>query len=90
MKATSFIQKQKKKIITAIAALNVAALSVNHVFAAPPGGVDTGAYSGLIDIVFWVATIAIAAGGGTGSGAPRFPPPRRRGPKPWGRGVSSG
>ena len=36
MKATSFIQKQKKKIITAIAALNVAALSVNHVFAAPP------------------------------------------------------
>ena len=64
MKATSFIQKQKKKIITAIAALNVAALSVNHVFAAPPGGVDTGAYNGLLDIVFWVATIAIAAGGG--------------------------
>lgn len=64
MKATNFIQKQKKKVITAVTALNVAALSVTHAFAAPPTGVDTTAYSGLIDIVFWVATIAIAAGGG--------------------------
>ena len=64
MKATNFIQKQKKKVITAVTALNVAALSVTQAFAAAPTGVDTGAYSGLIDIVFWVATIAIAAGGG--------------------------
>ncbi len=64
MKATNFIQKQKKKVITAVTALNVAALSVTQAFAAPPTGVDTTAYSGLIDIVFWVATIAIAAGGG--------------------------
>ena len=40
MKATSFIQKQKKKIITAIAALNVAALSVNHVLPLPPAAVS--------------------------------------------------
>ena len=63
MKATSFIQKQKKKIITAVAALNVAALSVISAGAVPTG-VDTGSYSSLVDIVFWVATIAIAAGGG--------------------------
>lgn len=63
MKATNFIQKQKKKIITAVAALNVAALSVISA-GAVPAGVDTGSYSSLVDIVFWVATIAIAAGGG--------------------------
>ncbi|SCX31438.1 hypothetical protein SAMN02910436_02700 [Ruminococcaceae bacterium P7] len=63
MKATNFIQKQKKKIITAVAALNVAALSVISA-GAVPDGVDTGSYSSLVDIVFWVATIAIAAGGG--------------------------
>lgn len=64
MKATKFIQRQKKRIIAAVTALNVAALSVTNTFAAAPTGVDTGSYSSLVDIVFWVATIAIAAGGG--------------------------
>lgn len=53
----------KKRVVVACAALNVTALSMSHVFAAPDG-VDTAAYSGMVDIVFWVATIAIAAGGG--------------------------
>lgn len=64
MKAKSFIQKQKKKITAAITALNVTALSMTNVFAAPPRGVDTTAYNGLVDIIFWVAVIAIAAAGG--------------------------
>lgn len=64
MKAKTFLQKQKKRVVASCAALNVAALSMTHAFAAPPSGVDTTAYSGLVDIVFWVATIAIAAGGG--------------------------
>lgn len=63
MKMKGFIQNNKKKIITATTALDVIAFSVSRVFAAP-AGVDTAAYSGMVDIVFWVATIAIAAGGG--------------------------
>ena len=63
MKRTGFFVKHRKKIISSITALNVAALSVSRVFAVP-SGVDTSSYSGMVDIVFWVATIAIAAGGG--------------------------
>lgn len=63
MKVKRIIIKQRKKIVAACAALNVAALSMSNVLAAP-NGVDTAAYSGMVDIVFWVATIAIAAGGG--------------------------
>ena len=63
MKRTGFIVKHRKKIISSITALNVAALSVSRVFAVP-SGVDTSSYSGMVDIVFWVATIAIAAGSG--------------------------
>lgn len=37
--------------------------SVN-VYAAAPAGVDTSKMDGLIDIVFWIARIAIAAVGG--------------------------
>lgn len=64
MKAKKFIQKQRKRIVAVCAALNVAAMSMSSVFAVPPSGVDTSSYSGLVDIVFWVATIAIAAAGG--------------------------
>ena len=64
MKVTKFVQKQKKKIVTAIAAANVAAMSVNNVFAAPPAGVDPTQYNTLVNLVFWVAVIAIAAAGG--------------------------
>ena len=62
MKRTGFIVKHRKKIISSITALNVAALSVSRVFAVP-SGVATSSYSGMVDIVFWVATIAFAAGG---------------------------
>ncbi|MDO4831548.1 MAG: hypothetical protein Q4A46_08755 [Clostridia bacterium] len=48
-------------IITSVLVLT--ALSTNT-FLAAPSGVDTASYSGLVDIVFWVATIAIAAAGG--------------------------
>lgn len=67
MKAKKFIQKQKKIIVAACAALNVASLSMSSAFAAPPPGVDTTSYQGLVDIVFWVVTIAIAAAGGISS-----------------------
>lgn len=63
MKAKKFLQKQKKRIVAMCAALNVMSLSMIHVFAAP-AGVDTQSYKSLVDIVFWVATIAIAAAGG--------------------------
>ncbi|MBQ5686526.1 MAG: type IV secretory system conjugative DNA transfer family protein [Ruminococcus sp.] len=61
---TGFIVKHRKKLISFITALNVISLSVSPAFAAAPSGVDTSSYSGMVDIVFWVATIAIAAGGG--------------------------
>ena len=63
MKAKRIFGKQKKRIAAFITALNVTALSMLRVFAAP-SGVDTSSYTGMVDIVFWVATIAIAAGGG--------------------------
>lgn len=62
-KVKTFIQNQKKKIVTGIIALDLVAASIANVYAVP-SGVDSAAYSGLVDIVFWVATIAIAAGGG--------------------------
>ncbi len=64
MKAKKFLQKQKKRIVAVCTAINVASLSMTNVFAAAPQGVDTQAYSGLLNIVFWVATIAVAAAGG--------------------------
>ena len=64
MRAIKLINRQKKSIVAVCAAMNVAALSATNVFAAAPAGVDSGSYQGLVDIVFWVATIAIAAGGG--------------------------
>ncbi len=63
MKIIGFILKQRKKIISATTALNILGLSVSRVFAVP-SGVDSSSYSSMVDIVFWVATIAIAAGGG--------------------------
>ena len=59
--------KKKKAtniICTISTCLIMAALSANSFQAAAPSGVDNAAYNGLIDIVFWVATIAIAAAGG--------------------------
>lgn len=63
MKRKGNIRKHNKIISAAIVILNVVAFSMTRVFAVP-SGVDTSSYSGMVDIVFWVATIAIAAGGG--------------------------
>lgn len=66
-KETKTIKKRTHKkasiISTASAILCLAAMSMTT-SAAVPNGVDTTSYSGLVDIVFWVATIAIAAAGG--------------------------
>ncbi len=62
-KIVRIVHRGKKKIVAAVAVLNVISASMVSAFAAP-SGVDTASYSGLVDIVFWVATIAIAAGGG--------------------------
>lgn len=62
-KIVRIVHRGKKKIVATVAVLNVISASVVSAFAAP-SGVDTASYSGLVDIVFWVATIAIAAGGG--------------------------
>jgi len=64
MKAKKILSNHRKRIVAACAVLNVTAMSVLHPYAAAPSGVDTASYQGLIDIVFWVATIAIAAAGG--------------------------
>lgn len=62
MKA-KFLRKHKKAIMTAYVALMIASMSMTSVFAAPDG-VDTGSYDTLVNIVFWIARIAIAAAGG--------------------------
>ena len=62
-KIVRIVHRGKKKIVAVVAVLNVISASMVSAFAAP-SGVDTASYSGLVDIVFWVATIAIAAGGG--------------------------
>lgn len=56
--------KRASIVSTLSASLCLAAMSVSSSAAAAPSGVDTTSYSGLVDIVFWVATIAIAAAGG--------------------------
>lgn len=61
---TSTKRKLVKKVAAAEAAVTTAALSVQSAFAAPPSGVDTTAYNGVLDIVFWVVLIAVAAAGG--------------------------
>lgn len=40
------------------------AVSMSNVYAAAPAGVDSSSYNALLDIIFWVAGIAVAAAGG--------------------------
>ncbi|MCH5296043.1 MAG: hypothetical protein J1E85_00065 [Ruminococcus sp.] len=40
------------------------AMTMQSYSAAPPTGVDSSSYSSLVDIVFWIAGIAVAAAGG--------------------------
>lgn len=53
-----------KKASTVSLVLSMLAVSMSNVYAAPPAGVDSSSYSALVDIVFWVAGIAVAAAGG--------------------------
>ncbi len=53
-----------KKASTVSLVLSMLAVSMLNVYAAPPTGVDSKSYSGLVDIVFWIAGIAVAAAGG--------------------------
>lgn len=53
-----------KKTSTVSLILTMLAVSMSSVYAAPPSGVNSTAYSALVDIVFWVAGIAVAAAGG--------------------------
>ena len=55
--------KNKRKITVISTVLSMLALSMNTVFAAPPTGVDPSSYNSLLDIIFWVAGIAVAAAG---------------------------
>lgn len=60
----SLTEKLSKTAVRVSVILNTIAISVISASAAAPKGVDTTEYSKLVDIVFWVATIAIAAAGG--------------------------
>lgn len=57
-------KKLKKGAIIALVTLNTLGVSVSSASAAPPAGVDTTSYNSLVDIIFWVAGIAVAAAGG--------------------------
>lgn len=60
-------KKNKKslanKLTSLTTVLSVMAMSMLNTYAAPPTGVDSSSYSALVDIVFWVAGIAVAAAG---------------------------
>ncbi len=60
----SLPEKLSKTAVRVSVILNTIAISVISASAEAPEGVDTTEYSKLVDIVFWVATIAIAAAGG--------------------------
>lgn len=54
--------KIKKRILTVIIALEMIFSSLITVYAAP-SGVDSSSYNALVEIIFWVAGIAVAAAG---------------------------
>lgn len=60
----SLPEKLSKTAVRISVIMNTIALSVISASAEAPEGVDTTEYSMLVDIVFWVATVAIAAAGG--------------------------
>lgn len=62
MKIKNVRKKIKKAIITSSATLNTIALSLVTANAAPEG-VDLTSYNAIIDIVFWIVGIGIAATG---------------------------
>jgi hypothetical protein len=58
-------QKRFGKKLTAISSiLCTLAISMQTYGAAAPSGVDSSSYNSLVDIVFWIAGIAVAAAGG--------------------------
>lgn len=60
----SLPEKLSKTAVRVSVILNTIAISVISASADAPEGVNTTEYSKLVDIVFWIATIAIAAAGG--------------------------
>lgn len=62
MKIKNVRKKIKKAIITSSATLNTIALSLVTANAAPEG-VDMTSYNSIIDIVFWIVSIAVGAAG---------------------------
>ena len=60
----SLPEKLSKTAVRVSVILNTIAISVISASAEAPEGVNTEEYSKLVDIVFWVATVAIAAAGG--------------------------
>lgn len=60
----SLPEKLSKTAVRVSVIMNTIALSVISASADAPEGVNTTEYSKLVDIVFWIATIAIAAAGG--------------------------
>lgn len=60
----SLPEKLSKTAVRISVIMNTIALSVISASADAPEGVNTTEYSKLVDIVFWIATIAIAAAGG--------------------------
>lgn len=61
--ANNIRKKLKKATIVAFFVLYALGASVLSVSAAPTG-VDTSSYNSLVEIIFWVAGIAVAAAGG--------------------------
>lgn len=58
----NFKSKIKKTVFVSLSTLNVVGASVLSA-GAVPAGVDTSSYNALVEIIFWVAAIAIAAAG---------------------------
>lgn len=63
-KAEHIKSKAQKKIVAASAVLTTIATGMTTAFAAAPNGVDTTKTNAVVDIVVWIAVIAIGAFGG--------------------------
>lgn len=64
MKRISLIKKKaQKNIVTAYAVLTTIAAGMTTAFAAPPSGVNQQQTNRVMDIVVWIAIIAIGAAG---------------------------
>lgn len=61
------LKKRNKTVKTASVISTILcsiAMAMQSYSAAPPSGVDSSSYNSLVDIIFWIAGIAVAAAGG--------------------------